>query len=318
MPQTINLNLRARQLIDELAPRAESLGVKPIELPLGARGFDFGIHAAGGLGAGQWLARLCMANLAAVGWKENQVAGQPCPLAVVRTDYPVQACMASQYAGWQISVGKYFAIGSGPMRAVYGTEPLYDKIGCREKSDVAVGVLETRTPPHEEVIAYLSERLKLPPEKLFLFYAPTASVAGGFQVVSRSVETALHKLLELGFDLNRVVYGEGCAPLPPVAADDLAAIGRTNDAILYASRVKLRVRGDDASLQEIGPKTPSCASTDHGSPFGEIFKRYDHDFYKIDKNLFSPAEITFENIDTGHSFQYGRSEPQIVERSFTS
>ena len=60
--------------------------------------------------------------------------------------------MASQYAGWQISVDmapgpdgkskKYFAMGSGPMRAAAGREELFDTIGHREASPVAVGVLD--------------------------------------------------------------------------------------------------------------------------------------------------------------------------------
>src|SRR2546430_11514883 len=31
----------------------------------------------------------------------------------VASDHPVLACMACQYAGWQIAVGKFFAMGSG-------------------------------------------------------------------------------------------------------------------------------------------------------------------------------------------------------------
>ncbi len=50
--------------------------------------------------------------------------------------------MASQYAGWQISVGKYFAMGSGPMRAAYGKEEIFDHIPGRERPAAAVGVFE--------------------------------------------------------------------------------------------------------------------------------------------------------------------------------
>ena len=119
--------------------------------------------------------------------------------------------------------------------------------------------------------------------------------------MARSVETALHKLAELKFDLSRIVSAHGTAPLPPVAANDLAAIGRTNDAILYGARVVLCVTGDDASLESIGPQVPSSASRDHGEPFATIFARYNHDFYAVDPHLFSPAEVVFQNIETGRS-----------------
>src|SRR6202008_1102498 len=105
------------------------------------------------------------------------------------------------------------------------------------------------------------------PEKLTLLAAPAASLAGNLQVVARSLETALHKLHELHFDLGQVVCGLGTAPLPPVPNEELSAIGRTNDAILYGGRVVLWVQADDGQLAEIGPKVPSSASADYGAPF---------------------------------------------------
>ncbi len=210
--------------------------------------------------------------------------------------------MAAQYAGWQITGEKFFAMGSGPMRAAAAKEPLFAKIGCTEQADDAVGVLETRQFPPDAVCRDIAERCGVSPERLTLLLAPTASLAGSVQVVARSVETALHKLFELGFDLRRIESGFGTAPLPPAAADDLAAIGRTNDAILYGGEVTLFVRGDDASLEAVGPRVPSGASSDHGQPFAAIFERYDRDFYKIDPHLFSPARVTLCGLDSGRTF----------------
>src|SRR5262249_50711603 len=144
--------------------------------------------------------------------------GLPGPQVQVMTDHPVAACMASQYAGWQVSVGKFFAMGSGPMRAAHGKEELFDHIPGRERPPVAVGVLETGKLPTGEVRPYRAERLGLPPDRIPLLAAPAASMAGTVQVVARSLETALHKLHELKFDLGQVVSGFGTAPLPPVAA----------------------------------------------------------------------------------------------------
>src|SRR5204862_2274228 len=165
---------------------------------------------------------------------------------------------------------------------------LFEHIPGKEQAPVAVGILETRKIPDDVVIEHLSQALNLPANKITLLAAPAASQAGNLQVVARSLETALHKLHELKFDLNQVVSGFGSAPLPPVAKDELAAIGRTNDAILYGGRVTLWVDCDDEVIAEIGPKVPSSASPDHGSPFAAIFERYERDFYKIDPLLFSP------------------------------
>ena len=164
--------------------------------------------------------------------------------------------------------------------------------------------------------AKIAAACRVEPAAVTLLVAPTASLAGGVQIVARSVETALHKLAELKFDLSRIVSAHGTAPLPPVAADDLAAIGRTNDAILYGARVILCVTGDDASLESIGPQVPSSASRDHGDPFATIFARYNHDFYAVDPHLFSPAEVVFQNIETGRCHAFGQLEPGVLERSF--
>ena len=96
------------------------------------------------------------------------------------------------------------------------------------------------------------------------------------------------------------------APCLRSPSNDLAAIGRTNDAVLYGARVVLYVSGDDRSLEEIGPRVPSSASKDHGEPFAAIFARYNNDFYAVDPHLFSPAEIVFQNVETGRSHAFGR------------
>jgi methenyltetrahydromethanopterin cyclohydrolase len=101
-----------------------------------------------------------------------------------------------------------------------------------------------------------------------------------------------------------------------VASDELDGIGRTNDAILYGGEVPLWVRGDDDSLQQIGPKVPSGASPAHGEPFAEIFARNNGDFYAIDPMLFSPSVVTFNNLDTGRVFRFGHTVPRVIHRSF--
>jgi methenyltetrahydromethanopterin cyclohydrolase len=312
---TLSLNQRALEVVDDLAARADSLRIA-VHSVKGARVLDCGVQVEGGLEAGLGLARVCLAGNADVSLVPGEVAGVPLPHVQVMTDRPVAACMASQYAGWQVAVGKFFAMGSGPMRAAYGKEKLFDDIPGQERPSVAVGVLETRKLPPEEVIGYIADNVQLPAEKIHLLVAPAASAAGTVQVVARSLETALHKLHELKFDLNQVVSGYGVAPLPPVAADEMKAIGRTNDAVLYGGRVVIWVRADDAVLAEIGPKVPSSASADHGAPFATIFERYNRDFYKIDPMLFSPSVVVFHNLKTGRCHAFGRTEPEVLRKSF--
>lgn len=314
--QSLSLNARAADRVEMLCSRAAERRIAVDVLGSGARLVDLGAKAEGGLQAGLDLARICLADLAEVVLVPSEVAGVACPAIQVVTDHPVAACLASQYAGWVIQVGKFFAMGSGPMRAAAGKEALFERIGHRERPDWVVGVLECRKPPTDDVVTVIAEACGVTPSRVTLLFAPTASLAGGVQIVARSVETALHKLAELEFDLTRIVSACGVAPLPPVAKDDLAAIGRTNDAILYGAEVTLYVRGDDASVQEVGPRVPSSSSRDHGAPFAEVFARYGNDFYAVDPHLFSPAVVTFQNIETGRSARFGRVESHVLARSF--
>lgn len=312
----MNLNLRAVGLVEKLLAEAEEHCISVQQNIDGATIVDLGIKANGGLSAGHLLAEICLAGLGQVDIVPGNRDVWLGPSIAVRTDHPPLACLGSQYAGWQLSEGKFFALGSGPMRAAANKEEVFTKLGYHESAEHVVGVLETRKLPPPEIIELI--RNATGAKHVTLLVAPTASQAGNLQIVARSVETAMHKLFELDFDLQRVESGWGVAPLPPVAKDDLAGIGRTNDAILYGAEVTLWVRGDDDSLADIGPRVPSNASTDHGQPFAEIFKRYNHNFYDIDPHLFSPAVVTFVNLDTGRSHRFGALAPELVQRSFSN
>jgi len=318
---TLDLNRRAAARIDAISGTTTELGIEAQTLSSGGRVFDFGINARGGLEAGLAIADICMAGLGRVSLAQRSLVQEDggkigWPHVSVTTDQPVAACLLSQYAGWQIGVGKFFAMGSGPMRAVSAGEELFGTLDYRESSDRVVGVLETSTLPDAGVFEYIAEKCRTTSDNVDLLVAPTSSMAGNLQVVARSVETALHKLFELGFDVGRIRSGCGSAPLSPVARDDLAGIGRTNDAILYGGRVTLWVSGDDESLAEIGPQVPASASDVYGRPFLEIFEQANRDFYAIDPLLFSPAEITFQNVETGRVQSFGSVNHDVLGESF--
>jgi methenyltetrahydromethanopterin cyclohydrolase len=310
-----SLNARTAELVRAIVHRADVFDIFVSTPACGTTLIDFGINVQGNRLAGILLAQVCLADLATI---EIDDSGEPWPMLKVKTHAPVQACLASQYAGWEVKGEKYFAMGSGPMRAAAGREPLFDEIGYRETASEAVGVLEASKLPPDAVCLEIAAKCGVDPQRLALLVAPTHSLCGTIQIVARSVETALHKLHVLGFDLGRIVSGKGSAPLPPLAKDDLAAIGRTNDAILYGGEVVLEVTGDDDSLKEIGPQVPSSASADYGRPFAEIMKHYNNDFYRIDPLLFSPAVVTLVNIETGNEFRFGNVNQELLTRSFES
>jgi methenyltetrahydromethanopterin cyclohydrolase len=234
----------------------------------------------------------------------------------VWTDHPAVSCMASQYAGWAIDPSGFFAMGSGPLRAKARVErDLFEKLGYAEGAGRGVLVLETRTQPTDEVAAWVSAKAGVAPEKLTFAVAPTASLAGGVQIVARVLETGLHKMDTIGFDVTRVSSAIGTAPLPPAARNDLRAIGRTNDCILYGGQARYTIDADEADLAALAVRLPACASADYGTPFYEIFKRYDSDFYKIDPMLFSPAEVWLTSATSGRTYHAGRVDADVLRAS---
>ncbi|MEN1681237.1 MAG: methenyltetrahydromethanopterin cyclohydrolase [Planctomycetota bacterium] len=315
----MNVNAHAEPAVDYLREHATRLRVERHEIG-GVEVIDCGVAAHGGIEAGTRLAEACMAGLASVRVAPGDASVWPGPWVTVETDCPVAACMASQYAGWEVSADGFFAMASGPFRAAAAHETLFEEpaiFSLRDPTpDACVGVLEASELPPPAVCRSLAEKCGVGPAALTLIVAPTNSQAGTLQVVARSVETAMHKLHELGFDLSTIESAWGTAPLAPVAGDALAAIGRTNDAILYGGHAVLYVRGADDAVADLGPKTPSSSSADHGRPFRDVFAAYDHDFYRIDKLLFSPAMVTFVSLDSGQVHRFGKLEPELIAESF--
>src|SRR5215210_7825273 len=305
---TLSLNERAVALADRLVDEADALRVAARTLPGGTRLVDCGSAVAGGLEAGRRFAEITMGGLGSVTFGPIVLGGRWLPGLTVVTDHPALACLAAQYAGWQIDRDGYFAMASGPGRALIRAEELYADLDVDERASTAVLCLETRDEPPEELAAYVAERAGVAPGDLTLLFAPTASLAGGVQVAARIVETALHKLHELDFDVRRVVSGLGTCPLPPVSAKDPEAIGRTNDAVLYGGQCELTVDAPDDELEAIVGRVPSSASKDYGEPFGKVLERADWDFYKIDPLLFSPAEVRLVSVASGRTFAAGGVE----------
>lgn len=319
----IGVNRLAAAIVEKMITDSEALGLGVTRLTNGATVIDAGIETQGSLSAGLLFAEACLGGLGKVGltrlgYEIPAVGPQEgfwLPAVSVSVSHPHVACMAAQYAGWAVKHEKFFAMGSGPARALYAGEELFGKLDYKDEADVAVLLLEGRKLPDEGVAAYVAGKCKVEPSRLSLLIAPTASLVGSVQIAARVVETGMHKLVELGFDVRQVVAGYGVCPLAPVAADDLRAIGRTNDAVLYGGQAHYAVRAIDADLAELIEKVPSSASRDYGTPFYDLFQRYGGDFYSIDPMLFSPAQVSFNNLASGRTFSAGRVNPILLHTS---
>ena len=310
----ISVNERAIVILQQMAAQAEVLGVAVQTLSNGATVIDAGIKVPGSFAAGKLFAEACLGGLGEVGFTRLSFGELWLPGVSVCVEHPAIACMAAQYAGWAVKRGKFFAMGSGPARALYAGEELFEHLGYRDQSEVAVLLLEGRKLPDEEVAEYVAGKCGVDAANLMLAVAPTASLVGSVQVAARVVETGLHKMTELGFDVEQIVAGFGTCPLAPVASDDLKAIGLTNDGVLYGGQAYYAVQAADEALEAIIDQIPSSASRDYGRPFYEIFQQYEGDFYKIDPLLFSPAEVIINNLASGKTYRAGGPNLEVLRR----
>lgn len=311
-----SVNALAAPLVDAFAAEAHRLRCRVTAGPLGSRLIDAGAEVRGGVEAGRRLAEICLGGLGQV--EIVPAAASPrWPLAVrVGATDPVIGCLGSQYAGWSLADGDWFALGSGPARALFAKEHVFADIDYADRADSGALVLETAAAPTEAIVRQVAEGTGLAPERLTFLYAPTQSLAGSTQVVARVLEVALHKVHALGFPMSRVVDGIGVAPLAPPSPDFVTAMGRTNDAIIYGGFVHLFVEGPDDEAADLAHRLPSAGSRDYGAPFAQVFAKFNGDFYAIDSMLFSPAQVVVTALESGRSHRAGAVAEALLDASF--
>ena len=322
-PAHLSVNQLSVPLVRHLVQQAEVLQVGVSQHESGCTMIDAGIVHLGSVEAGRLIAEICMGGLGDVrtlpkhNFADHQFNFINAGSISVSSKNPVLACLASQYAGWALSHEKFFALGSGPARALAQREDLFQELQYLDAAPSTCIVLETGKIPPPEVIEKVLRDTQVTPENLTIILTPTTSIAGVVQIVGRVLEVALHKAHALHFPLGQIVSGTGVAIIPPVSTDFMSAMGRTNDAILFGGHVHLQVTGSDEAAAELAKNLPSCASKDYGKPFAEIFKSYNMDFYLIDPLLFSPAKVTIINLDTGHVFEGGQLNAELIALSFS-
>jgi methenyltetrahydromethanopterin cyclohydrolase len=315
-----SVNEACQPLVDALLEDAQALQLEISTLSNGTKIVDAGIKAKGGLEAGRRIGEICMGGLGtATMGSQSGFANWPWSVNV-HAKTPVLSCLGSQYAGWSLShkseEGKFYALGSGPGRALAAREELFKEFEYQDKADSTVIVLEVDQFPPVAIAEKIADNCGIKAENLTLILTPTTSLAGVMQIAIRVLEVALHKAHTLHFPLEKIVDGYGSTPVAPAGGDFMTGMGRTNDAILYGGTVHLFVDATDEEAKDLAEKMPSNTSSDYGRPFGEIFKSYEYDFFKIDPMLFSPAKVIITNTKSGKSFTAGELNADLLTQSF--
>jgi methenyltetrahydromethanopterin cyclohydrolase len=315
-----SVNAACQPLVDQLVADAQALQLEVSTLSNGTRIVDAGINCVGGLEAGRLIGEICMGGLGTVTLGTNS-GFDNWPWSVnVHAKTPVLSCLGSQYAGWSLShkseEGKFFALGSGPGRALAAKEEVLKEFAYKDSAESTCIVLEVDSFPPVEVAEKVAKDCGIDADKLTFILTPTSSLAGVMQIASRVLEVAMHKAHTLHFPMDKIIDGYGVTPVAPPGGDFITGMGRTNDAILYGGMVQLFVDCSDDEAKDLANKMPSNTSSDYGRPFGDIFKAYEYDFFKIDPMLFSPAKVIVTNAKTGNSYSAGELNQALLNTSF--
>jgi len=315
----ISVNEMGSYVIEEMLDWSEDLKIEVIKLKNGATVIDCGVKEKGGYEAGMYLARLCLADLADLQYTTFDLKGLKWPAIQIATDNPLIACMASQYAGWRISVGGYFGMVSGPARTLaLKPRELYKEIGYQDDFQSAILFIESNKLPDEKVVEYIAKHCSVDPENVMIAVAPTASIAGSVQISARVVETGIHKFKSIDFDINCIKSGYGIAPIAPVVGNDIQCMGSTNDCVIYCGETNYTVLfdGELAELEELVKKVPSTNSPHFGKPFYQTFKEAGFDFYKVNEGIFAPARLNVNDLKYKKTISSGGIYPEILFQSF--
>lgn len=312
----ISVNKNALPIVYDLMKDAEILGLKVYTLPNGSVVIDCGVKEAGCHEAGLQFLKICAGGLIQPTIVHQPIAGQIFPFVHITVKHPIIACLGSQKAGWVIERNGFFAMGSGPARAL-ALKPrgTYKAIQYHDTSDIAVIALEAGVLPTEDICAHIAEKCGVEPSNLYILVASTRSIVGSIQISGRIVTMAMHKLEDMGYDLTNIVNAAGRSPVAPIKKTYHEAMGVTNDCNIYYGSVIISTR----LYSEEFSKITSDNSDMYGRPFLQLFKDANYDFVNIGSYLgFSPAELSVNDCTTGKMYHFGRLNEDVLLESFNA
>ena len=152
---TASVNKLSQPLVQELLDNADKLRLGVQTLANGSVIIDAGIEADGGLEAGRIITEICLGGMGTVGITHSPYTENWPTTINVHSSNPVLACLGSQYAGWSLSHDKYYALGSGPARAMATktkdgeqepVEELYKELGYQDDGEPGLAGVRVVTP----------------------------------------------------------------------------------------------------------------------------------------------------------------------------
>ena len=268
----ISVNQRARRLFDALCARCGGAARRRYARP-NRRDAGRCRSARGGIAAGLRIAEICMGGLGEVSPARATPRRRAGPgRSSVPARQPVIACLASQYAGWSLSHGEK---PGGVFRARLGSGA---RAGAARRRCLPNSTTPTRR--RRACWCWRAAGRRRPADRQKVAHdcgvAPDAARRSSMRrrrasrAACRSSRACSRwrctRRMSCSFPLRAIVDGMGTAPLPPPHPDFVTAMGRTNDAIIFAGRVHLFVTGPAAEARALADALPASGSRDYGKP----------------------------------------------------
>jgi methenyltetrahydromethanopterin cyclohydrolase len=316
-----SLNQAAIEIVSPILDDPKRYGAKIIRSPGGATVVDMGLEADGSWAGAKLWVEAAHGGMATVAYGRMRIQDLDVPTIEVLVDDPMLSVIACEAGAWKLGEGEFVPVGSGPARAKARADRFAVRVEYDDPADHALLQLQMNRLPDEATLQFVADACRIPAKNLVAMVAPSASLVGAVQVASRAFEQCIIALgRNTTYDLTTIVWGYGSAPVAPVIKDEVLAMGRINDALVYGSSNGLWVRHpDDDEVRRTAEALPFSvqAGADYGKGYAEIYEAYGRSLFDIPARLDTPARITMTNILTGSVYAAGKVDEAVLHRSFT-
>jgi methenyltetrahydromethanopterin cyclohydrolase len=320
-PMARSLNQKAMEIIGPILNDPQRYGAKLVRTPGGATIVDIGNQAPGSWQGAKRFVEASFGGLAEVTFGRMVIKDLDVPSVEVAVDDPMLAVVACQVGAMRLGEGAFAALGSGPARAKARADRWAQRVLYEDPSPLALIQIQMPGLPSEEILQEVADACRIPLANLTAMVAPTASLVGSVQVASRAFEQCIVALARnTSFDITSILRAQAVAPIAPVIDDELWAMGRTNDCLVYGGSSSLWVRhSNDDEIRRTAESLPFSVSAGdyYGKGYREIFDAYGRSIYNIPAHLDGPAMVAMTNQSTGSVFKAGEINLDRLYRSFT-
>jgi methenyltetrahydromethanopterin cyclohydrolase len=309
----ISVNDNVTKYVDKLLDREEELNVKSYYLENQATVIDCGIKSPGSIGAGIILASISLGGLGKISVVPAIIDEYYIHFSQAYINRPSIACLGSQKPAWKLKIEGYNGTAYGPARAIsQKPKAIYTAIDYSDDSETAIINIESMALPGEKEIDAIAKQCNTDPECVVALVAPANSIASSVVNSTRTVEWAMNRLFQLGYNINDIITASSATPIAPIRSDEHEFLGSSFDSISYYGMAQIYAKCHDDRFKE----ATSISSKSYGKGFMTLVKESQGDLSKVDPAMFSPARLIVNGVQDGTLQGYGKLNAAMLMASY--